>query len=1247
MNGDSFDGKVSVSGIDAEALSIYPQPDGPNLYINAALQPSTAYTVTLADGITDRYGQPLGPYSFSFTTGERPPSLSLAIPGPIGTYSAATEPILFFHATNLQQATFTLYPLTRDEMRTIEQRNYISQGQPGTYAPSQKPMVTWTEDVGGPKDQVLIESTSLSQNGGPLPKGDYFVRASGGGSMPSELAFSVVDTGIVTKLSYSELLTWAIDLATGQPVPNLSLSATGPGISGGPVTTDADGLASFPLPSIYEREPFSQQQYVVETQGGSRYGVASSAWQQGASTYNQGVSVDLYPRQYIGYMYTDRPIYRLGETVQYKGVVRQDDDAAYSVPQNLTNVSLVITDSQGKQLSSTPVTMDQFGTFAGSLTLPDDAATGYYNMQLMQGTPVNGPFRGFIASATFLAAQFVRPEFQVTASTPQQDYISGDNIEADFGATYYFGGPLPGARVDWSVLSVPAPPSFKDYPRYSFSDFDYYRQATTFQQPVRSNGSTALDQNGMAQVQIPAQINGNEGTQSYQISATVLDQSGQAVGESTTVTVHPATVYAGIKPEEYIASAGQASKIDLVTVDVQGKPLPNHDVSVQVYDRIWVTTKQETAEGGRLYTSQPKDTLLTTLNATTDDKGEAVVSYTPTKSGTLRLVTVATDAQGRSSSSAQYLWVSGGQFASWQVRNDDTLALVADKEQYNVGDTADILVPPPFEGAIGLVTVERGKIMTREVRPFPTNSERLSIPITDASVPTIYVSVVLYRPPTPDDPVARYKVGYVELKVSTDTRVLNVSVKPNVEQAKPGDTVHYDINVTDSSGKGVKSEVSVAVVDKAVLSLADEIGPDGLHAFWFERGLGVLTASSLAVSIDRSNDVITEASSGGKGGGGLDDQGLRQDFRNTAFWEPQLQTDDSGHASVDVKLPDNLTTWHTQVRAVADDILVGEGTNELVSTQPLLVRPALPRFLRVGDKLSLRTLVTNSTKQPEQVDVTLAAEGVDVTGPLQQTVQIAPGASADVSWATTVSQEGTAKVTFSASSADGLKDAVQQSLPIYLDSTPETTATGGVVTDTPQLETLYLPSYTIQGEGQGSLQVSVQASLTGSLGENLDGFVSKPYESIDQIASRVLATLAAQAGEPDKANSLVISQSQLQSDVAQLISLQKGDGGWAWCRQCSTSDPQVTGWVLQALGAWQDAGNKDRSGRREQRLELRVQRVEPGPRREHSLPTRTRRRICSTRWPRPARPGWRPQRRARWSSRTAPTWRTGAGLTCS
>ena len=1169
MDEASFEGRVSVSSFDKEDIQFYVYPDGLGMSLNVPLEASTPYTVTLEEGITDRYGQPLPPYTLSFTTGRRQPQVTYASPNEVATYSASTEPLLYFHAINLDEVRFTLYPLTRAEMQEIQRRGYIETGQT-PFRPSQPAIATWTETTGSALNEVLLLSTSLSRDGGPLPKGDYLVRTNP--TWRSEIAFSVVDTALVLKETYDELLVWAVDLDTGDPVTNLALTASGTGLAPTAGTTDADGLASFPIPGIRERQS-QQPGYLIETTGGERYAVAHSRWQYGSYVWDLGLPIEQYPRAYVGHLYTERPIYRLGEEVLYKGVLRADDDAVYSVPENLQDVKLTITDAEGKELVSQPVTLNDFGTFASSFVLPADGPTGDYGVQVTYKTTdvFRGTYDEYITGTSFLVAEFRRPEFEVTASTVQPGYVSGETIEADFEATYYFGGGVAGATVDWTALSFPTSVFFEDYAGYSFSDFDYYLQSTFFEQPVRGNGTAVTGDDGIARVEVPAVIQGNEGTQRYEISASVIDATGQAVGTSAGVLVHPADAYAGIRTTEYIATTGTESAIEVVSVDTEGNPLANRDVRVLVYEREWITTKEQTAEGGRRYRSEPRDTLVDTLTGTTNASGETTLRYTPETAGTLRLVAEIEDASGRVARSATYLWVSGGQFASWRVSNDDTLELIADKEEYEVGDTAEILVPAPFEGAIGLVTVERGKVIEREVRDFPTNSERLEIDIEDIAVPNVFVGVVLYRPPTAEDPVARYKVGYVELKVSTDVRLLNVEITPNVDQAVPGETVRYDIKVTDSNGDGVRSEVSVAVVDKAVLSLAQERGPTGLAAFWYERGLGVTTASSLSVSVDRSNDVISEAAAGGKGGGGFDDPRLRQDFRNTAYWEAQLVTDDDGKASVDVVMPDNLTTWRMQVRAVSGDILVGEATNELVSTQPLLLRPALPRFLRVGDEVTLRTLVRNATQQARDVRVTLAADGVNVTGALEQTVRVAPGASEEVTWPASVSREGTASIQITARTDGGPEDAVLQEIPVYLDVTPETTATGGVVTDQPVQEVVYIPSYTIQEEGLGSLYVGVQASLIGALSKELTFYRPYPRDSVDRRAERVIATLAALEADPNA--SLPYSEDTLRNDMAEIISLQRGDGGWPWCRQCPGSDVQVTAWVLQALGAWQRAGN--------------------------------------------------------------------------
>ena len=1165
MDPATLEDKLRVSGFSAADLegNVYPSEQG--VTVSVPLKSSTAYTVNLLPGATDRYGQALGAYQFSFTTGAPLPSVSLAVPGysSAAVYSSSADPILYFQATNVPSVEFTLWPLTADEGRRVMH----DQGAIQQFKPSLPALRTWTETVRGAKDEVLLGSTSLSGGRGPLAKGYYYLATSG--TYASHVAFAVVDTVLVTKLSNDELLAWALDHDTGAPLEGVSIRGSGPGLEPSEMRTDASGLASFkvPVPVL----GFSgDRSYILWIDGGGRSAVTSTRWPS-MNAFQFSLPGDYYAREWVGHLYTDRPIYRPGETVQWKGVVRADDDAAYRVPSADSAFLVAILNARGQQVRQDQVTPNEFGSFSGSLELPSDAPTGNYVVNIMysRGTQWS------VASNSFLVAEFRKPEFEVTVVSGRTSYVNGDTIDATATASFFFGGAVAGAALEWSALADGYALQVPGYENFSFSDFDYTSPYVA-RDALRAKGAAKTDQNGVARFEVPASLAAAEGAQRFSIGASVQDQNGQVVAGSSTVTVHPAALYAGIRPAQYVANEGQNARIDLVTVDTDGKILPDRAVTVRVYDRQWITTKEVIPGGGRRYRSDPKDTLVATLSTSTDAKGEGAVFYRPTKSGTLRLVAEVTDAKGRTSHSGTFLWVWGTTRALWQVTNDDAVKLVADKERYEVGDTAEVLVPAPFPGAQALITIERGKIKTREVRKFATNSERLRIPIADASVPDIFVSVVMYWPPTSTDPIPRYKVGYVELPVSTSTRVLNVSIRPDRDQAKPGDSVRYDIKVTDKAGKGVRSEVSVAVVDKAVLSLQDERGPDGLRAFWFERGLSVTTGSSMAVSINRWNDVIAEAPKQGKGGSGLVGQQVRQDFRNTAYWSAQLVTKADGTASVDVKMPDNLTTWRMQARAISGDTMVGEGTNELLATQPLLLRPALPRALRVGDAVELRALVRNATKSDAAVSVTLKAEGVTVTGPLARTVTIHPSESVIVSWPAKVEFEGTAKLSFAATGPGDLSDAIVQQLPVLMDTTPETTATGGIVTKDGQLEAIYLPSFA--DTKHGSLSVSVQSALTGSMSEELKSLEPYVYENAEYVASRLIATLAVKRAEKT-AGVASARDGRIATDVASLIGRQRPDGGWAWCENpLCLSDPNVTGWVLIALGEAQRDGISVDSG---------------------------------------------------------------------
>jgi uncharacterized protein YfaS (alpha-2-macroglobulin family) len=1159
MDPASLVDKLSITGFGADELKGRIVTSETYLVANVALKPSTGYTVTLAPGATDRYGQAMGGHRFTFTTGALPSSVSLAMPGysSTATYAASGDQQVYFQATNLASVGFTLFPLTADEGRRLLHDPQQMFG-PAKFTPAQPAMRTWTERLDGARNETILGSTSLN-DGKPLPEGYYFVHTNG--EMRSQFAFAVVDTVIVTKLSFNELLAWAVDHESGKPLSGARLRVSGPGVSPADALTDQSGLASFQVPVQTQSACCSDRSYIVWIDEGGRSAFTSTRWQNGVAPYQFGIPSDFSMREWVGHLYTDRPIYRPNERVEFKGVIRADDDAQYSLPSQTAPFQVVINNPRGQQLSNETVTLNEFGSFAGHFDVPGDAPLGDYSLSIqVRGSNNNNMF---IASNSFLLAEFRTPEFQVAVTTPQASYVNGDTIEATTAATFFFGGGLEGAPVEWSALADPSyAMRVTGFERYSFIDFDFARQSVT-RDALRAKGATRTGPGGVASFSVPAALQASEGPQRFTLSAAVTDENGQGAAGSAAVAVHPASYYVGVQPAHYVAREGISTTVDLVTVDTEGTIVGGRAVVVRVYDREWITVKEEIPGGGRRYRSDAKDALIATLRATTAANGKASVAFKPTKPGTLRIVAEVTDGQGRVGRSSTYLWVSGAGFATWQVTNDDTMKLIADKERYRVGDTAEILVPAPFAGATALVTIERGKVMTREVRTFATNSERISIPITDRAVPNVFVSVVLYRGPTTEDVSPRFKVGYVALPVSTETRALTVKIAPDRPSTRPGESVRYGIRVTDHAGRGVKAEVSVSVVDKAVLALQDERGPDGLKAFWFERGLGVNTASSMTVSVDRWNDAVVEAARAGKGGSGLAFERARQEFRNTAYWSAQVTTNDDGIASVDVKMPDNLTTWRMQVRAMSGDSMVGEGTNELVSAQPLMLRPALPRFLRVGDNADLRVLVRNSTGASTNVSVVLDADGVTVSGPLVRTAAVAPNASTILSWPATVDAEGAATLTFTANGTGGLSDTLVQQLPVYLDITPETTATGGVVTNEGALESIYLPPFA--NTEHGSLNVQVRSALVGSMADELAALAPTPWEGAERIASRVIASIGVRRAEKS-AGAASPRDGAITSDLAALVGRQRPDGGWAWCdRECQT-DPNVTGWALLALG---------------------------------------------------------------------------------
>ncbi len=461
----------------------------------------------------------------------------------------------------------------------------------------------------------------------------------------------------------------------------------------------------------------------------------------------------------------------------------------------------------------------------------------------------------------------------------------------------------------------------------------------------------------------------------------------------------------------------------------------------------------------------------------------------------------------------------------------------------------------------------------------------------------MFVTVTAVKPVTPgaDNPYADIRLGMAELKVSPAELVLNVELKPQNDSFTPGETAVYDISVTDYQGNPVQANLSLALVDLAVLTLKADNAPTIQDAFYQAQPLYSQTSGGLFIS-GEGLEAELPVEGGGFGGGGGDvaeealsravgdeEERVRRDFPDTAYWQATLLTDENGQAEVEIPLPDSLTTWRLSSKAVTDNTLVGQSSTDIVVTLPLLIRPVTPRFFTVGDVVQIGAIVNNNTASAIEATVSLAETGL-ADSPADQIVTVPANGRSLVRWEMTVEDVTEADLTFRVEGG-GFRDATKPTfgvgpdnvIPVYRYDAEDIVGSSGVVEEKGrQVEAVLVPPNA--DLRRGAVDVTLSPSLAAALLDSLNYLEEEwPYESAcaHAVADRLLpnAVTARALGE------LNLGDAGLQSRLDTLIPQQIGriadlalpGGGWGWCYSGERND-YLTAYVLFALVQARDAG---------------------------------------------------------------------------
>lgn len=1146
--------------------------------INGDFRPSTTYTIAVDARTLGTAGQSLtAPYRLRFTSQPATPSVSLISQGPAVVYNAYKGATVYARVTNLPSVSMSLFRLSAGQFFGL--LSSPSQNWQGT-PPSGAPLIaSYTVGTRAPLNKSYLAGQRLRLNGHDVSPGYYLLDAgagSGGGLAGDHQLLLITRTNITLKIGQRQAFVWATDLRSGKPVAGESVRVVdSKGQLWASGSTAADGVFQAPVHGLAADDSLLQHTLQAQLSHGIDVSACNLDWNNGVGPWDFALPFATYQQPVRIYLSTERPIYRPGQPVYFKGIARNDHDGRYTPLAAGSTITVGIQDGRQNTVSTQRLRVDAYGGFSGTLRLSPAASLGAY--QLNAGVGVSS------AGASFQVAEYKKPSYNVVVISDRgahANYAQGERIGVAVRARYYFGVALANAPLTWDLTQGDFTFSSPLFPDYEFVDRDYAAttQQTSNNQQQSTQGAGRTDGNGGFRFSVPADVAKSPQSQQYTLEAIVTGPDAQQVAQSAQVVVHKAGLYVGLRPADYLATAGTGTVIRLVTVsDDSSHVVGGVGVTAKVYKRIWYSGYVRDAQGYYYYQDSHKDALVTSLIARTDGQGRATVGFTPKGGGEYRIVASARDPQARQAVAATEVWVAdaGESYVPWQTQNNDRIRLVADKKSYAPGDTAHVLVTAPLAGMTALVTVERGGVLSHRVITLPTNSTSIAVPIEGLYAPDVYVSVALVKGPGADTQVPVWRLGYVALPVDTAARTLHLTLAATPATAKPGQTVTFRIHAANAAGTGVRAQLAVGLVDKAVLALADNAGLGLMDTFYQQRSLGVESAGSLTLNIDNLQLDQKVGAKGGSGGGGGPGGSVRSKFPDTAYWNPTVTTDGNGDATVAITLPDNLTTWTFSALGGTAGTLVGQASIDLVSTKSLLLEPALPRFLTLGDTVQSGAVVDNLTTKAQQVVAVLETGGNGPTADYRATVLVPAGGSRLVQWPVRALGLGAQTFLLTAHSLtdSALSDALQISLPVQPGSIAEISSSSGLLRRGSVTQSLAVPADAVPGEG--GLSVELAPSLVSDLGPAVASLTDNPYPSAEAATSGAYG-LAEALRLPQSVNGLSAAQISQASGVVQqalgrLYNAQNSDGGWGWWQE-DASQPYLSAYVLDGLTALRGRG---------------------------------------------------------------------------
>ncbi len=985
-----------------------------------------------------------------------------------------------------------------------------------------------------------------------------------------------------------ELMVYAVNRKTGEPRPDVQIQVSVKQQILLDATTDRNGMlrsnVKRPQPeksadeSEDEDDYGTRDDYLIMARDAKDFAI-SDLETYALGLYSGEETGDAQRENLVGYIYTDRPVYRPNQKIYFKGILRRRTDDGYQLLK-ANSVNVTIGDSQGTTIFERALPLNSRGTFSGEVETTEDAPLGGYSLR--------AKINNSTASGYFEVQEYKKPEYKVTVRAADKFVVVNSKTKFTVEARYFFGAPVTRANVKYYVYRSRYYHWRGDDEEdddfgvtYEDENADDYDSYGGYGDDMVSEGEGVLNKDG--RLEIPFTVPATDAKQpfdfTYRLEAQVTDAARRANEGKASFIGTRGTITASAEAERYVYARGDIARIHIRTSDYENRPRAA-SLKLQFVKETWEA--EETGdEKYPKYTLREK--LLSTADVQTNEQGEVFYNYQIPVVGNITIKAIINENNRDIVTTSGSLWATedSGEWAMEDYQANNSIKLIFDKKSYRPGDTARVLALLPTDGTSHLfVTTELESVLSARHIVAKGRAAMFEIPVEARFAPNVFVSVAYVQEGE------MYNQDR-SLIVPARDKILKVEVVPNKEIYRPRDVASYTVLVRNDDGTpAANAEVSLGVVDEAVYEIRGESAGDIRETFYGRRYNEVSTSfavdyyftgysgrEAMQLARNRKREEF-KGFADVKNDSQYAEAVIRKIFKDTAAWQPNAVTDGNGRAIVGVELPDNLTTWRATARAVTSDLKVGASVTKTLARKDLILRVAMPRFLTEGDTVTISGIVHNYLKTEKQTKISLEVTGGELQGQSVQVVQIPSQGEHRLDFRIHAARAG--NITLLAKAlTDTESDAVELPLEVIPKGLQQTR--GGALTIFDETAergfTLDVPA-NANTEAR-TLRIEAAPTIAGTIFGALDYLIGFPYgcteQTLSQFVPNIIVADTLRNVETAKVKDTARLNAMVKRGFKRLYASQNADGGWGWWSG-ERSNPFMTAYAVDGLTMARAAG---------------------------------------------------------------------------